>query len=582
MIAKGLCVVIPDAIKAGVYKLGKDDTVEAKAERLAAQIENAVNGTSPDLQEYSKQCRTIFSNLKTNQELCNGLLTGSLTAAALAVMSTDDMASKELKQETAEMKARADKQSIMITDDGPRIRRTHKGDEMIEGDQVAISSDTPSMSAGRRRSMLDPNGDMAARSRENSPGDQVELPADIDSYKSTDDIRGQAMPKQPLNIATKPSQVRKQSSASNFDLNKVLSSVQSPTSPQGFNRRASGISNNAPPANGPGVDPEIDRLLQDEDTPPYSPAEYDSDPQVIWRGSINMSPVAEFAATAKHIAGFDMHKIVPWSELLPKELKVAGRIHSERANEYLCSLRYSPQTDLIVVKVSPTSNPASQEGFRDLYDYFQSKDRFGVLQSRSPVGNIRDTYLVPVPETGHPIPDFLTNLQDSKIGDGYDRSEPGLLIAFVIRHELPDRQSQTPQDASMIDPPAIASHHRVISQTNPNGPQMSPIGPLQGGSFQAHPSHPQNNYASPPPNQPQPKSETPVDRDIAQRQAELRAAQILGEHVRAPTIAFLMPQAWQMREVEWEIIKEILASDEKSRVDLTWLNTMLTERLGGN
>lgn len=165
LVLKSLLHAIPIAIQSGVFALNKEDNVQAKAERLAVEVEDAVHATHADKTSYVKQSRAISFNLKQNQELSNGLLTRSLSPQALAAMSSDDMASKELKRETAETKARSDKQSIMVSDDGPRIRRTHKGDEVIEEGNFAVPNDS-TMSTSRRRSMLDPNAEMASRSRE--------------------------------------------------------------------------------------------------------------------------------------------------------------------------------------------------------------------------------------------------------------------------------------------------------------------------------------------------------------------------------------------------------------------------------
>ena len=410
LIHKSLLHAIPIAVNSGVYAYSPGDTLETKSERLAVQIEDAVWKTHPDQGAYKNQCRTLAANLKQNQDLCNGLLTKRLLTEAIAVMTSDDMMSKERQLETAEMKARAEKQAIMVTDDGPRVRRTHKGEEMVEGDGFAVPNDSM-MSTSRRRSMLDPNGEMAARSRENSPGTDVELPDNINDYRSRDDIRGTAIPKQPLNIETKPPPMRK-ASTNDFDFNGVMSRVQqSPTGPiSSHTRRPSG---NLPPAHGPGEDADVDRLLEDDgSSPPYSPAEYDSDPDIIWRGTVTMDSIAKFPAVARHIGGADltrtMNPPVPYSDLLLKDLKIAGRIAVEQANEYLCSLRYVPPVDIVIVNITPTGEVATQ-GFKDIYDYFHSKARYGVLANKG-TGNIRDTYLVPIPPSPAPLPDFITNL----------------------------------------------------------------------------------------------------------------------------------------------------------------------------
>jgi hypothetical protein len=40
-----------------------------------------------------------------------------------------------------------------------------------------------------------------------------------------------------------------------------------------------------------------------------------------------------------------------------------------------------------------------------------------------------------------------------------------------------------------------------------------------------------------------------------------------------------MPQAFQMRALEWEVIKGILETDEKARIDLSHLSTVLEHRM---
>lgn len=574
LVLKSLTHSIPIAIKASVFALNKDDDVPSKAERLAIEVEDAVHNTHADKTAYIKQSRAIAFNLKQNQELSNGLLTRSLSPLTLASMTSDDMASKELKRETAEMKARSDKQAIMVSDDGPRIRRTHKGDEVIEEDNFAVPNDS-TMSTSRRRSMMDPNAEMAARSRENSPGEQVELPESIDDHRSRDDIRGHAAPKYPPNIDTKAQQpVRKPSGSADFDINKVFSSVQSPLNAHHARRQST---NNAPRLQGPGVDPEIDKLLQDDEgneSPPYSPAEYSSDPDIIWRGAVTMDSIAKFPAVAKHIGGADISRAIPWSDVLQKDLRVAGRIDQEKANEYLCSLRYSPPTDVVIVNITPTGEAAAQ-GFSELYDYFQSKNRYGVLTNKG-VGNIRDTYLVPIPPNPGNLPDFITSLEGHRVPE--IRAEPMILVALVIRHENNSASvsHQGFEGAAEAQSPSMMGHpQRQMSMSGP-APAMSPIAPQ--GSFQGPPpqlvSQPQI-----PPDEAQRRQQQEQQRMLNQQEGELNARRILGEFVEAPTVAFLMPQAYQMRPVEWQVIRRILEEDEKARVDLQHLSQVLEVRM---
>lgn len=572
LISKSLKHAIPVAVKHGLYAYGPGDSLEKKAERLAIQIEDAARGLHTE-QSYGKQCRTIAANLKMNQELCNGLLNGTLAPKTLAGMTTDDMASQKLKQQTAEMKARADKASIMVTeDDGPRIRRTHKGDEVIEGDDGTVASDIPISSRQRRRSMLDPNADMATRSRENSPSDEVELPDDINEYRSQDDIRGHVPPKAPLDVEKKRPPVRKQSTHHEFDYNSVLSKVGTAQSPTGTShaRRPSG---NIPLKTGPGEDPEIDRLLQDDgnESPPYSPAEYDSDPEIIWRGMVTMDSIAKFPAVAKHVGGADVTRTanlpMTWNDILQKDLRIAGRIDQDKANEYLCSLRYSPPTDVVVVNLTPTGEVAS-EGFKTMFDYFYSKSRYGVLTNKG-IGNIRDTYLVPVPASPGKLPDFIINLEGHRVPE--ERPEPMILVALVIRTQWEEHQQQNFNSSIETQSPSIPNHPVRQLSMSATGPAMSPIAPANPAFSNNLPPQPQSQHPAA-----QTSSEELHQR---QRQGEETARAILGHHAQAPTVSFLMPQAFQMRALEWEVIKGILETDEKSRNDLSHLSQVLEVRM---
>ncbi|RDL36943.1 uncharacterized protein BP5553_04376 [Venustampulla echinocandica] len=566
LIFKNLQVTVQSAVQDGDHALNVGDTVDTKAERLALQIEDAVYSTHPDKSAYSKQARTIAFNLKQNQELCNGLLNRTLAPSALAVMSSDDMASRELKRETAEMKARAEKQSIMVADDNaPRVRRTHKGEEVVEGDNFAIPNDI-TVSTAHQRTVPDPGSHIVAQSRENSPDNGVELPEHIDSHRTFHDMQS----KQPLTIDTKPgqAQTRKTSMPADFDINKVFSSVQSPVSTQHGRKLSTNV---APPLNGPGVDPEIDKLLQDDEgneSPPYSPAEYDSNPDIVWRGAVTMDSIAKFSAVAKHIGGADLSNKIPWTDILQKELKIAGRIDQEKANEYLCSLRYSPPTDVVIVAVTPTGEAAAQ-GYQQLFDYFHSKNRYGVLTNKG-VGNIRDTYLVPVPPSPGHLPDFIINLEGHRVPE--TRLEPMIVVALVIRSEWYPDHPRSFDGSPDAQSPSITGHpHRQMSISGAP-PSMSPIAP-QGSTLPTPPIQQSPLFNT---EEGQHRQQAEEQR---QREGEAVAARILGPHINAPTVAFLMPQAFQMRPLEWEVIRDILEKDPVAQQNLQHLSQVLETRM---
>jgi hypothetical protein len=283
-----------------------------------------------------------------------------------------------------------------------------------------------------------------------------------------------------------------------------------------------------------------------------------------------MDSIARFPAVAKHVGGADMSKTIPWSDILQKELRVAGRIDQEKANVYLCSLRYSQLTDIVVVNVTPTGEAAAQS-FQELYQYFQSREKYGVLTNKG-VGNIRDTYLIPVPPSPANLPDFLTNLEGHKVPE--NRPEPTILVTLVIRSEWQPADNQRNSDGNAdAQSPSVTGHPQRQMSISGTGPAMSPIAPQ--GAFAA----PSSAQAGSLPQFSPERQQQEDEKQRLQREGEETAQRILEEYVQAPTVHFLMPQAWQMRPVEWEVIKGILKEDERARNDLAHLSVVLEGRM---
>lgn len=618
---KSLVHVITSLSKSGHIQLPADESAESLAEKYALQIERAVFDTHPlskGQKEYSQQIKSLSFNLKNNPELFQGLWAHEHSPMTLAVMTSEQLASSELQRQTAEMKARAEKQSILYTSEtGPRVRRTHKGEEIVE-DESLITSDAPMPSAGGPRAGAEERQGQSDRER----GQQQQQQQYQQEQQPHQHVKRESIGGGELGGERSPSQ-------SNFDIGKVFSSVKSPTAAHRRRPSAPVLS-----TNGPGFDPDVDRMLQDEnESPPYSPTEETLDPDVVWRGSLAMSSIADFEATAKHIGGANFASFGPWSKLIPRQMTVAGRIPQQAAIEYLCSLRYSNLTDIIVVNITPTSPDAKQE-FNNLINYFVSKNRYGVVGNKV-AGNVRDTYLVPVPagEDGHP--EFMLNLVDNYIPKS--RAEPMLLAVFVYRSE-PDQLKQllnneaaiaaaassaastgshpanaqpppppapTPagysQRSNSISGPAFSpATPQMASTPFPNAPPPPPNGHGQSATPVPIPQPPHVNRPGPSPHNAQMPSSTssqttpPMQHqqqapDDQRKQAQqdagvITAREVLGPLISVPTVQFILPQAYQMTRREWEVIKVIIERDPRARDDLKYLADLLEKEgtAGGN
>ncbi|KAI1501360.1 hypothetical protein F5X99DRAFT_383002 [Biscogniauxia marginata] len=581
---KSLDTAIEQAEKRKLYTLPQGTTKKNVSERLAIEIERAFHDTHSNTSHNASQLRALVFSLKNNIELSARVLNRSLPPPSFVVMTGDELATKELQRENAEMKARAEKQSILITDDGPRVRRTHKGEEVVEGDTFAIATDEAPSNL-RQQSIREAAEVGAGAEAAGSSTSEVELPANATRRSSSGPLR---VDTQAPSHSPKPS---------DFDIGKVFSSVRSPS--VSHQRRSSTQVRSA----GPGDDPEVDRLLQDDgnESPPYSPTE-DIDPDVVWRGPLTMTNVADIPTIAKYVGGADLSRVrgIPWKDLIPPLLTVAGRIPEEKAVPYLCGLRYNNQIDLVITSLSP-ANPndeAAQKQFTAVIDYFRSKKRYGVVGERK-LGNVRDTYLVPVPEGDGPIPEPMQNIGDHMIP--LNRSEPMLLMVFVVRDE---KQSPIPLDQQRTEAQHIPA--AAPAQTTPipprnlsaSGPSWSPATPQSAYNHSAFPPPPQYSQTPIPPpkipGQPTPPmpqrvlppatTQTPTNQDpnltamrAAQAEGEMKARQVLGPLFGSPTVTFLLPHAARMKEGEWNAVRRCFERDPRARDDLQLLSKLLTE-----
>ncbi|XXG95472.1 hypothetical protein Hte_001736 [Hypoxylon texense] len=590
---RSLDAAVDLADKKKLYALPQGSTKKGITERLAIEIERAFQDTHPNTSHNASQLRTLVFSLKHNVELAAQVLNRSLPPPSFVVMTGDELATKELQRETAEMKARAEKQSIMITDDTPRVRRTHKGEEIVEADNVTgEADDVPSnlrLQAAREAS--------ESGNANSEPG-----MSSANGAASPANARGRsASSAAPLRVDTQNSQ--QSPKKPDFDIGKVFSSVGSPSS--SHQRRASTQVQSA----GPGDDPDVDRLLQEDgnDSPPYSPTD-NIDPEIVWRGPLRMTTVADIDTVAKYVGGADLSKTrgIAWKDLIPPVLTVAGRINEEKAIPYLCGFRYNNQVDLVITSLT-LAHPAdanARKQFLAVLDYFQSKNRYGVVGEKK-LGNVRDTYLMPIPEGDGPLPEPILNIADHAVP--LKRSEPMLLMIFVFRDEkhpqIPVEQqvSEMQKAASATPAQSTPAPARNASMSAPTWSPATPQGSFGGQSLPT-PTPQYNQTPVPPPTIPghpappvpprqvlpatpaAPANSTPVTQDpnvpalrAAQAEGEMKARQVLGPLFTSSTVAFLLPHAARMKEGEWTAVRRCLERDPRARNDLQLLSKLLTE-----
>ncbi|KAF3915592.1 hypothetical protein ABW21_db0207041 [Orbilia brochopaga] len=454
-----------------VEKLPEGETTKAEfAARLALEIEHhtyillsAQTAGEPN-DEYRLKFRSILFNLKKNEPLLNNLLSKKLGTKEFSDMTGDEMATEDMKHIVQEAEKESEKQSIMTSEAaGPRIRRTHKGEEIVGEDTEMIAENSTGFIGSRYEAPAE--GSEHGDSPPPSPGADDDVMADRPRSPSPGTLEPADTPSKALKIDTSkhpaPGHHRRTSS---FDIQSVWSNVESTDVEKGHRQsipRPPITPLTAHPANGGNtqLDRDIDMLLQNDgtspgggsETPPYSPKDYMDEAEeegVIWKGKVLMRGVAELEAQAVHVVGPDLSSKVPWATVIGSSIEITGRISVDRANEYLHQLRYSSRSsDVVVFTLHPSASRANnslgQAGFDKLFSHFKERQRSGV------VGNVtwsptKDVYVVAVGKD-EPMPKHMLNTQFQ----AHPREKDALLLSIVFNRSLePFQDGHTPTTAS--------------------------------------------------------------------------------------------------------------------------------------
>ncbi|KAL8693841.1 MAG: hypothetical protein Q9218_001397 [Villophora microphyllina] len=594
------------ALKEGSFNPSGNQSPDTLGNTLGLAVEYAMFlnfwGTAAEpSSNYGEKFRTINHNVKQNPALRNRLLTGELSPNDFSKMSTHDMASKDLQEKTAEMKRAADKQAILVEQQGPRIRRTHKGEEFVEApDGQGPSAPDMVFSApiGRARPVDEtdiPKQTSPEPTSPQSPPQPVELPENVGTAMAS------PMTAPPLSVDTKVPPKPERQASSNFNIQDVWSSVTGPDADgqklrQSFPPPEKEQAVDPTEATGGSGDADIDRLLKDEEQEeeePYSPTEYPADPNApVWHGKLAMLGVTEFSGEGKHVAGANLSATIPWAQIMAPTMNIEGRIPIERASEYLCGLRYSSSTDVSVVAITPSDNEDSKTAFDKLFHYFVERKRYGVV-GKSGTKEVKDIYLAPLEAGASTKPEFLELLEHCTIPNPVP--ERMLLMPFVIRaHNSPTtggpESTPRPLDTAAVASPVNAGNFQTPTPfpapTPPVGYHGSPTAagpyhnspPQHQGGFQGSPSqHPQHHYGLPAqqqqqlPYNTQPPFNGPVGLEAAK--------QALGDMINAPTVAPLLHDAPGAGVYELGFVRDLFEQVPATKENWEMLKTMLAMKL---
>lgn len=420
-IASALIKLVGDAFKIATenegFSLAGDVSVEQKARTLGLRIEFAMFDARLDVRAKFRQ---LSFNLKDpkNPFLRQRVLDESLPPAELVQMSSEDMANPELKAKTEALREESLKQSVLVQDTGPRLRRTHKGEEYVEGPDAIVDIPDSVGAISRPRVRNDSNSPLSVKSP--SPSDD-----DDDDDNEDDGEDGRESPAVP----------RRERSDSNFDIKNVWNHIEpSPGSdlPAPSQRRTS------QQALLPGDDDDEDILgLLEGDRKLPNHYIYGAG-NSVWDGQLLMQSISDLRSSGTLLGGpktFD----IDWDSTLTPCIQVDGRIPKPDATKYLCHQKFSQSKAVFAMQLR--AEPGKEAVLEKLYKYFLAKDRYGVIKPGKT--RLRDGYIVPLPLDAA-LPEFITMLPSFNLPA--DRTD--MLLAVLVIEKASSAQPVLPKKVS--------------------------------------------------------------------------------------------------------------------------------------
>ncbi|KAF1813331.1 hypothetical protein P152DRAFT_448642 [Eremomyces bilateralis CBS 781.70] len=533
---RDLSDLIRKASKDG-YRIPDGETADSVGERFAVEIEYALYGKKLQGQDtfYGEQFRSIRFNIKKNHTLFQRLLQGEMSPMELADMSSDDMASEDLQKEMRAMKDEADKQATLVQDDRPRIRKTHKGEEIIEDDNADRGDETLPPSAPVRR-------------RPDEDQDMKDISDDHDDASNTVELPDDAVQPQLAALQTAPGPQDTPPSAhrSSFDVGAVWSSVHSPKQGQGQFRKQSVQRPSKTPGQEPTPtsqveDPDVDRLLKDDEGEESGFDEVAAiatrDPSVAFFREFKHGTDVKFFGLARHVAGANVLQMFPEKDIVPAPVSIVGRMGVKDGDDYFYHLSSSHTTDISIYSLAPGPRDTDRHWYDYVFRYFTDRHRWGVVADDSFHPPVNDMYLIPLPAGPAPLPRLFQTLNLNRLPS--PRPEPTLLLAIAVHTAKP--LGLPPGDPALLAP--------VTDSSYPPG-----TGTFAPGDVPA-PAHP----AFPP-----------------------LAAEILAPFLDAPVVRQLAPKLHEMAREQLMNLRHVLEQRPDLREDMVVLTNYIKSANAGS
>ncbi|KAG5363137.1 Transcription factor BYE1 [Yarrowia sp. B02] len=471
---KGIFTSVPTS------KYSPEGSPEQFCENLALTIEQELYdmyGTlEPEIgSTYRDKFRTLSFNLRDakNETLRIRVMAGKVTPRTLVAMSSEEMMNPELQKLAEEVRAEAIRDTVLVVDEAPRLRRTHKGEEIVGEYEEYIDNVDLALKMEKER---DGNGDEAAESKK-----QLNR-----AVRDIDEGKEETKPDSPKQASHSPIVPKWKQ---DIDLGQGESDHEHHDHNSDHEDKVNDILG------------DVTREAREAETDDWTTI---SEAPFVWTGAVPMTGLEKTSCAAFSLGSSSNHfdPNVSWGSIFyaSKPLTVEGRLDKSKADPYLTKVLGSGTRDVAAFCLLPSdSSESDREAYYKLYEYFHSRSKYGVIHNRSSL--VKDAYLIPLAPEDTP-PYILGSLVHPSVElSSLKRSRPLLVVLYVVgklaqkRGAAPEtRVAQQPaqkrrlmRDRVRADRPAERRPPRsvpVTSATPPTpaaptlvAPVTAPVGP---------------------------------------------------------------------------------------------------------
>ncbi|KAG5359998.1 Transcription factor BYE1 [Yarrowia sp. C11] len=415
----GIFKSVPTSKYSPAKGVSSEDFCETLALTIEQELYDAYGTVEPEIgSNYRDKFRTLSFNLRDskNETLRIRVMTGQVTPRTLVAMSSEEMMNPELQKLAEEVRAEAIRDSVLVVDEAPRLRRTHKGEEIVGEYEDYIDNVDLALKMEKQR---DGDGKEAAEARKqlDRAVDDIHKEGEVD----TDAKAASQSPKMSISPIV-PKWKR------DIDL------AQGESDHEHDHEHDSDHEDKVNDILG-----DVTREAREAETDDWTTI---SEAPFVWSGAVPMAGLDKTMCTAFSLGSSSVHfdPNVSWGSIFyaSKPLTIEGRLDKVKADPYLSKVLGAGTRDVAAFCLLPSdSSEVDREAYYKLYEYFHSRSKYGVIHNRSTM--VKDAYLIPLAPEDAPPYTLGSLVHPSVELSSLKRSRPLLLVVYVVGKLSPKR-----------------------------------------------------------------------------------------------------------------------------------------------